>query len=185
MGAAIGAEVDGEQAVGVPGLEHHRAGTVGEEHGGGPVVGVGEARHAVGADEQDPTCRRGIDRPVRHHQRIDELEHAALMLKAPPDKPSAWCTAAEVAGTARSGVQVARTRRSTSVGDRAARSRARRPASVASDDTVPPMRRSRIPERVAIHSSVVSRRASRSALVTTVSGKALPQPVITAPVVTD
>ncbi len=43
------------------------------------------------------------------------------------------------------------------------------------------MRRSRMPERSTIHSSVVSRRASRSALVTTLSGRALPHPVITAP----
>ncbi len=42
----------------------------------------------------------------------------------------------------------------------------------------PPMCRSWMPERVTIHSSVVSRRASRSALVTTVSGRAPPHPVI-------
>src|SRR2546430_14471430 len=38
-----------------------------------------------------------------------------------------------------------------------------------------------MPVRSTIHSSLVSRRAARSALVTTVSGRAAPQPVTAAP----
>ena len=55
------------------------------------------------------------------------------------------------------------------------------PDSTASADVVPPTRRSRMPVRSTIHSSVVSSMASRSALVTTLSGSAVPQPVIAAP----
>ncbi len=72
MGAAVYAEVDGEQPVLVVGLEEDRAGSVGEEHGGGPVVGVGEARHAVGPDEQDAARRAGADGAVGGDQRVDE-----------------------------------------------------------------------------------------------------------------
>jgi hypothetical protein len=48
---------------------------------------------------------------------------------------------------------------------------------MASPVVVPPTRRSRIPVRSTIHASVVSRVASRSAFVTTFSGRAAPQPV--------
>ena len=52
------------------------------------------------------------------------------------------------------------------------------PASMARPTVVPPTRRSRMPVRSMIHASVVSSVASRSALVTTLSGRAVPQPVI-------
>src|SRR5688500_14383932 len=45
---------------------------------------------------------------------------------------------------------------------------------------VPPTRRSRIPVRSTIHASLVSRLSSRSAFVTTLSGSAVPQPVMRA-----
>ena len=52
---------------------------------------------------------------------------------------------------------------------------------MASPAVVPPWRRSLMPVRSVIHSSVVSSRASKSALVTTLSGRAVPQPVMVAP----
>ncbi len=61
-----------------------------------------------------------------------------------------------------------------------ARVRAFWAASTASPEVVPPTRRSRMPVRSTIHSSLVSRLPSRSALVTTLSGKALPHPVMRA-----
>ena len=45
---------------------------------------------------------------------------------------------------------------------------------------VPPTRRSRIPVRSTIQASLVSRLSSRSTLVTILSGRALPQPVMRA-----
>ena len=51
-----------------------------------------------------------------------------------------------------------------------------------SEAVVPPIRRSEIPVRATIHSSLVSRVFSRSWLVTTFSGRAVPQPEMTAPV---
>ena len=63
-------------------------------------------------------------------------------------------------------------------------SMAARPASTESADVVPPTRRSRMPVRSTIQASLVSSRASSCAFVTTVSGRADPQPAIAAPLVT-
>ena len=63
-------------------------------------------------------------------------------------------------------------------GRRPASARAARPASVASPEVVPPTRRSLMPVRSVIHSSLVSMVAARSSLVTILSGRAVPQPVI-------
>ncbi len=60
--------------------------------------------------------------------------------------------------------------------------RAAAPASAASEAVVPPTRRSWMPVRSTIQSSEVSRVTSRSALVTILSGSALPQPVMRMPV---
>ena len=109
---------------------------------------------SVSSDTQSAPMSRtrraapALTRAVRGDQPVDETGARRVDVERPTRQPRAWWTAAEVAGTARSGVQVARTSRSTWPGASAARSRARRPASVASDDTVPPMRRSRMPERV-------------------------------------
>ena len=59
-----------------------------------------------------------------------------------------------------------------------------RPDSIERLAVVPPICRLSIPVRSRIHSSEVSRVFSRSALVTTFSGSARPQPVIT-PVTAD
>src|SRR3954451_17476002 len=56
------------------------------------------------------------------------------------------------------------------------------PDAIASVAVVPPTRRSRMPLRSTIHSSLVSSMASRSALVTTLSGSAVPQPEMRADV---
>src|SRR5579884_2388977 len=52
---------------------------------------------------------------------------------------------------------------------------------MASSEVVPPMRRSFMPVRSVIQASLVSSRADRSSFVTTLSGTAEPQPVMTAP----
>src|SRR6478609_6514057 len=54
------------------------------------------------------------------------------------------------------------------------------PDAIASPEVVLPTRRSRMPLRSTIHASVVSSVASRSALVTTFSGSAVPHPVMRA-----
>ena len=80
-----------------------------------------------------------------------------------------------------SGVQVALTIRSTDSISIPAAATARRAASSAMSDAATwEMRRSLIPLRVVIQLSLVSTINSRSALVSTVGGRALPQPVISA-----
>ena len=71
-----------------------------------------------------------------------------------------------------------------SEGPTPARCIAARPEATERLDVVPPTRRSRIPVRSRIHASLVSSRASSCAFVSTVSGRADPQPAIDAPLVT-
>ncbi len=88
--------------------------------------------------------------------------------------PSLSWTRQAVAGKIMSGVIVATMMSSTSVGSRPRRSRASRAARTARSLVAVPgsaRRRSRIPVRVRIHSSDVSTIFSRSALVTTRSGR--------------
>src|SRR6185436_9332094 len=89
----------------------------------------------------------------------------------------------DVAGIGMSGVTVAQMMRSTSFGGTPAASSDCRQASVANWDMnspSPAIRRSRMPVRVVIHSSLVSTIFSRSRLVTTREGTLLPVPEITA-----
>src|SRR6478735_5200148 len=106
---------------------------------------------------------------------------AALTSNAPPRVPSAAWTVAEVAGTVRSGVVVASTSVSMSPASIPAMSSAARPLSIDRPAVVPPTWRSRMPVRSTIHSSVVSRYWARSSFVTRLGGRAVPQPVMTAP----
>ena len=92
------------------------------------------------------------------------------MSKAPPFMPMPCCTLGAVPGTIPSGVVVARMRWSISAAVRPALASAAWAASMARPDVVPPMWRSRMPVRSTIHSSLVSRRTAKSALVTTLSG---------------
>ena len=109
-------------------------------------------------------------------------EQAALMSNAPQRSPSSAATVAEVPGTVRSGVVVASTTASSELGSSPDIPSARRPASAERPAVVPPTRRSRMPVRSTIHSSVVSRPISaRSRLVSVFGGRAVPQPVMTAP----
>ena len=61
-------------------------------------------------------------------------------------------------------------------------SMAARPDWMPSDDVGNPMRRSRMPVRSRIHSSLVSIIWARSSLVSTFSGSAVPMPVMRAPI---
>ncbi len=109
-------------------------------------------------------------------------EQLAFTSMAPAlEAPSlAWTYEAE-AGIKDSGVQVALTIRSMSSGSSPAAAMARRAAiSAMSVAGTCEMRRSLIPLRVVIHSSLVSTIFSRSALLNTAGGRALPQPVISA-----
>ena len=104
-------------------------------------------------------------------------EQAALTSKAPQRSPSCVLHGGR-RGRARSGRGwwwPAPGRRSTA-GSTPACSMARRPASTDSDAVVPPTRRSRMPVRSLIHASLVSIVLARSSLVTTLSGRAVPQP---------
>ena len=103
------------------------------------------------------------------------------MSNAPPRMPIPCWTVGAVPGTMPSGVVVASTRWSISSGVLPARASAACAASMARPEVVPPMWRSRIPVRSTIHSSLVSRRTAMSSLVTTLSGTAMPQPVIRIP----
>src|SRR6185295_4314898 len=97
--------------------------------------------------------------------------------------PSCCWIVHDVAGMGMSGVTVAQMIRSTSAGGTPAASSAWRHASVANWDMTSPspaIRRSRMPVRVVIHSSLVSTIFSRSRLVTTREGTLLPVPEITA-----
>ena len=107
--------------------------------------------------------------------------HAALTSNAPQRSPSSCCTAAAEPGTVRSGVVVAGRRASISAGSTPDISSAWRPDSIDRPTVVPPTWRSRMPVRSTIHSSDVSNICSRSWLVSTFGGRAVPHPVMTAP----
>ena len=94
------------------------------------------------------------------------------MSMAPHWRPRFFWTVGLVPGTVWSGVVVARIRTSMSAGLTPALAIAACAASVASPDVVPPTRRSRMPVRSVIQSSLVSIVAARSSLVTTLSGTA-------------
>src|SRR5690606_10804691 len=95
--------------------------------------------------------------------------------------PSMNCTPEAVLGTCSSAEQVPRMIRSSSLGSSLAHASAR--AAAMCDNTVMgtcEMRRSLMPVRVVIHSSLVSKNVARSALLRTAGGMHLPQPVIAA-----
>ena len=117
-----------------------------------------------------------IDEPTTRPYR--KPAHAAARSNDPQRMPSLSPTNAPVWGSGCSGVQVATIRRSIASGVRpacliAAQASTARLAVVSSGLA---MRRSRMPVRSTIHSSVVSIRCSRSALVSRCSGRATPQP---------
>jgi hypothetical protein len=95
--------------------------------------------------------------------------------------PSSNCTAEAVFGTCSSAEHVPSTIRSTSRASSRAHASAR--AAATCDSVVMgtcEMRRSRIPVRLTIHSSLVSRNVARPALSRTAGGMHLPQPVMAA-----
>ena len=179
--AAVGADVPAEQlrwfAVG-HGVDDDCAATVAEEDGGVAVVGIGHAVEGLGADEQDALGAHG-DVAVGRGQAVDEPGAGGVEVERAAVEPEQLLRRVEAdAGSDRSGLVVHRMRRSIVAGSTPACSIAFRPASAASPAVVPPVRRSLMPVRSVIHSSVVSSRASRSALVSTPSGSAVPQPMI-------
>ena len=180
---AVGVQVPAEQAArAVHRLDDDGAGPVADDDGDLAVVHVGDARERLGADQQD-RARPDGDEAGRRDEAVDEaraggveVEGAALHAD-PVLHASARCPG--------------RCRRASSWPARGCRSprRSARPgpgppaaASMARPDVVPPMWRSRMPVRSMIHSSLVSRLTAMSSLVTTLSGTAMPQPVIRMPV---
>ena len=110
----------------------------------------------------------------------------ALRSNEPHWIPRPSLTKAPVWGMSCSGVAVATISRSMASGVSPACLIAAAPASVARLAVVAPstaMRRSRMPVRSTIHWSLVSTRCSRSALVRTCSGSAVPHPAIAARIV--
>lgn len=108
--------------------------------------------------------------------------HTAETSKAgTPARPSRAATSGAVAGQIRSGVVVARTTAPARLSPE--ESSARRPASTARSEVAMPGETRclvRMPVRVRIHSSEVSRWAERSSLVTTCGGTQPPTPASTA-----
>ena len=70
--AAIGVQGAGQDARLGAGLQHHRTGTVAEQHTGGAVVEVEDAREDFGADHQCATRGARADHRIGHRQRIHE-----------------------------------------------------------------------------------------------------------------
>src|SRR5579862_5615982 len=98
--------------------------------------------------------------------------------------PSRDATTADVFGIATSVLQVATMTRSMSPGDRPLAASALPPATTAMSATLssgPAYRRLIMPTRLRIHSSLVSTRAARSSLVTTLPGWYAPSEMIRAP----
>ena len=108
-------------------------------------------------------------------------EQAALTSNAPHLRPSSAATPGALAGTVRSGVVVARISVSISAGSTPDISMALRPASTDRSVVVPPTWRWWMPVRSTIQSWSVSNMPSRSWLVSTFGGSAVPQPVMTPP----
>ena len=120
-----------------------------------------------------------VDRPCRKLVQA-VLTSIAAAVPAPsftesPDAEFGMCSSLE---------QLPYTMRSRSVAAMPAQASARAAATcaIAMPDTCE-MRRSRMPVRCAIHSSLVSRNVARSALVSTDGGMHLPQPVMAAYVI--
>ena len=179
---AVGVQVPAEQAAGaVDRLDHHGAGAVADDDGDLAVVHVGDARERLGADEQDGPGPDG-DEAGHGDEAVDEARARRVEVE-------------RAAADADAVLHGRRRARDDAVGGGGGQHEvvdlvgacARRrpappaPASMARPEVVPPMRRSRMPVRSTIHSSLVSRLTAMSSLVTTLSGTAMPQPVIRMP----
>ena len=122
------------------------------------------------------TIAEAADRPYR------KLVQAVFTsIDAALTAPSLTCTPEALFGTCSSKVQLPCTIRSRSAASRPAQASARRLATVArSMPGTCETRRSFMPVRVTIHSSLVSRKVDKSSLDRTAGGMHLPQPVIAA-----
>ncbi len=69
---AVGVQVGGKDARLGVGLQHHRTGTVAEQHAGAAVAPVDHAREGFRTNHQRGFRRSGTDEVVGHAQRIDE-----------------------------------------------------------------------------------------------------------------
>ena len=115
---------------------------------------------------------------------MNPLHAAARSMAGVLVSPRLAATKQAVLGKVISGVIVPQRMRSMSFGASPAASIALRAAAVASvavDSSLPAMRRSRMPVRCTIHSSLVSTIFDRSSLVSLRSGTLLPVPAIIAP----
>ena len=154
---AVGAQMRGEHAavaelaVAAPRFQHHRAGAVAEQHAGGAVGPVENAREGLGADDQRALVRARAQELVGRRQRVDEAGADRLQVEGRAVvMPSAACTCVAVAGKVLSGVEVATMMRSMSPASSPASSSAARAAGCARSEVVSPsaaMWRSRMPVR--------------------------------------
>ena len=199
---AVDAQVPTEQAsVARDGLENDGARPVAEEDRGVSVLPVGDPGEALGPDEQDPVDARP-DEGRRRHEAVDESRTGGVEVEGPTAQAESIrdrrrrgrhrlvrCRGAQdeqidlmrlepgafegltpgFGGEEGRGADPARRR--DPLGER------RRRGAKGPHIT----RRSRIPVRARIHSSLVSTSALRSSLVTTVGGRAVPQPMMALP----
>ena len=70
--ATIGMQVGGDDARRLAGRQHHGAGAVAEQHAGGAISEVEDAREHLGADHQRVAGGAGADHRVGHRQAVDE-----------------------------------------------------------------------------------------------------------------
>ena len=98
-------------------LEHDRAGAVAEQHAGGAVVPVENAREGFGADHERALERASVQEIVGGRQPIHEARADRLQVegRAAGDAEAVW-TATRWPGKVLSGVEVASTIRSMSCG---------------------------------------------------------------------
>ena len=164
--AAVGAQMRGQNAAVVAGpgcslrFQHHRAGAIAEQHAGGAVVPVEDAREGLGADHQRALEAPGLQQSVGGRQRINKARADRLQVErgAVRDAKPA-CTVTAVAGKVWSGVEVASTIRSIAWASTRRRSAPPLRRGCARSEVklaVAAICRSRMPVRCTIHSSEVS-----------------------------
>jgi hypothetical protein len=122
---AIGMQLGGKDARGVAGFQHHGAGAVAEQHAGGAVLEIEDAREHFGTDDQRLARGAGADHRIGHRQRVDETRADGLHVegRAAVRRPACAATMQAVDGKTMSGVDVATMMRSISAASTPAASR--------------------------------------------------------------
>ena len=114
--AAVGAELEAEEAAALDGLHDHRAGAVAEQDERRAVVPVEDLREDVAADHERLAREAGCEHPVGLRDRVHEAGAAGeqVVRGGILGIPSASAISADDVGNIMSGVTVAQMRRSIS-----------------------------------------------------------------------